>query len=1230
LFSMRSPRARQHGSGRRQPSTRKYEDDDGYSAYDSDRRTPYSEYEKSRTNGKRTVFSEYTTDADYTEEDRSSYSESDNGKRTPYSEYITEYSDETDDDRMSGTLGIARNQYCTTLNALVEGSESSSSESSYSQSTFASDFDRMCNANVNTNCMATLFNRNTDVPGTIHCGGEHSEAQQKVSLPLPLHYMDHLVPSKQEFNSALDNFAQKFDTGDEERPGFPQVYKSLFEANLSQTASDEDEERVADYVPRRKGGTERNRAQELGFAKPKRDALPKVEKEKDADILSPPSHIIIKDDFTAVSSAESFGFAPETQKTSSGAKHKKDRREGNNRHSSPRHSSPRHAVPPRPSPRHAAPHRPSPRHSSPERPSPRHSSPRHTVEKNKHEHSSTKVDAPAATRHGLDRLMRKQATSPSKSRNVGEEETPAFKGEAGVKSPLSGGKVSKNGKSNAFSFRHMDESRQDADASEQRKSNPRREGTISRINTTSQLQSKMHQQPDRRDPDGPVEEESPSFDERLVPIKASISKAKASRIENQLMMNSNPAPHPSGNKTSLMKDERNGMAGALDANAPLWRNPANSIPHVLSLKQTQTAVSELTGAADDFGETKRDSTPLETIVASPRGDGGVNVQVLSLKPTQTAVSELTGDAGDFGEIGGYSLPIDTIIGSPRGNEIPPTKKGVWKSNNATPKESAYAESSLHGSVVARRATPNKKAETLDKLEDALMGSTKSFSSDHNKSKRQGFNKAQVFAVDKSSRSDARLTMDNPGTGDIGNAKQQPESKMMMAEVEETTKPSHDIKSKPKELELDDTTLTRQVEPFEATKMTLESMEQKKPEEEFDTPSGREKGDRNVRTETIQGGATNKARSLYPESFSDYYKDLSGNNDRISEDHDGVHGDKAMQKLEGDDPTSLSALDNEISLLESQITGLEQQDQISEIHNDQMTAASHHFEPPVIESEEALMSIIGATKMSDDNTRLQSSVNPSRPSSIPPETDRKTSGNYRHFKPPLVPTEQGPMSNGGKKQNNSSSSKPLAKQIKSTDATLVTAPTVMTMDTPFTMEAPLVLSPTVKGPEERKWNRNSSMLVATAIALPSETGSSDGTEIDAPFFFVFIVGTRKYFSDMLFIIVAWLRHLSSVGFVQRQQGRVQVGLMVPPIAEDDVLHEQQLQTKSLVNSRLPCPTSEEPGIVVESFVPEMWAENESAGGKRGALLPPSASNSIWSRLFRKKEIVAATQWGTGVQ
>ncbi|KAL3932253.1 MAG: hypothetical protein SGBAC_010935, partial [Bacillariaceae sp.] len=1010
--------------------------------------------------------------ADYTEQDQSSYSESDNGKRSPYSEYITEYTDETDDDKMSATLGISRNQYCSTLNALVEGSESSSSESSYSQSTFASDFDRMCNANVNTSCMSTLFNRNIDVPGTIHCEGEHAQAQQKGSLPLPLHYMDYLVPSKQDLNSALDNFTQKFDTGDEERPGFPQVYKSLFEGNLSQTASSGDENRIVDNAPRRKG-TERNRSKELGFTKAKQEVFPKVEKDnKDPDILAPPSHIVIKDDFTAVSSAESFGFAPETQKASSGMKHSQDRREGDKSRPSPRHAAPR-----RPSPRHTVPHRPSPSHSIPERPSPRH-----TVEK-KHEHSSTKADVPATTRHGLNRLMQKQAPSTSKRRDIEKEERLVFDEQAGVKSPLSGGRVSANGKSNVFSFRHMDETRQDTNASEHLKSNKRREGAAS------------HQQLDRRDPGGLVEEESPSFDERLVPIKASVANAKASRIENQIMINSKVHPlQSSSNKTPIMNDERNGMAGEMDADAMLWGNPANYIPRDLCLKPTQTAISELTGEVDDFGETKIQSTQLEARLTNPQGNGAVNVQVLSLKPTQTAVSELTCEAGDFEETRGYSVPLDTILASPRGTEIPPTTAttvdgfkmqsreertkatksplavsemrvqsssrrnkdmtngiGVWKSNNSTPIETPKSGPSIKDHAIIRRTTPTKKAETLEKFENALTGSRKSFTAEYSMSKRQGLKKTQLFTFDEP-RFDARLAMEGPEITGIGNDDQKLESSITRVEGEETKTPSNDIMSKPRQQKLDDAVLARQAEPFDASTPTLESTEEKRMlEKDFEVPSERDKDKRNVRTDTIEGAGMNAAQSLYPESFSDYCKEFTDT--RSAEDRDYTRDDNATQNFEEDDPTSLSALDNEISLLESQITGLKQQDHISDIHNDQMTAANHHLEPKII---------------------------------------------------------------------------------------------------------------------------------------------NDATEIDGPFFFVFIVETRKFFSDILFIIVAWLRHLSSIGKVHQQQGGGRVRLMGPPIAEDDVLFEQQLQSRPLVLSRLPSPASEEPGIVVESFIPEMWTGHESIG------------------------------------
>jgi len=386
-----------------------------------------------------------------------------------------------------------------------------------------------------------------------------------------------------------------------------------------------------------------------------------------------------------------------------------------------------------------------------------------------------------------------------------------------------------------------------------------------------------------------------------------------------------------------------------------------------------------------------------------------------------------------------------------------------------------------------------------------------------------------------------------------------------------------------------------------------------------------KVERNNDTGEAAREAMNAALSLYPESFSDYCKDLSSTDNAIAAVHNARDRGNEMQNPEGDNPTSLSALENEIYLLESQITGLEQQDQSSVVQYDEVIEDSHRFGPPVLPSERA------SIEKTFDVKRLFESPVPSQElPQIAVKASRKMTSDNQHSKPPLIPSDHAAAPTEATiKLSKSLDSKPRSKsQHKSTDATLVTAPTVMTMDTPFTMETPLVLSPAAK--VQRKWDRNSSMLVATAIALPSEMITGDQVEeTTSPFFLVFIVGTQKHFSHLLFIAIAWLRHLSSMGFRQQQHDRMQVGLMVPPIVDDDVLQEQQLQIGPSVVCEMQSAASEEPGIVVESFVPEMLSGNESAGRERKKVFSTNANNSIWNKLFRKEEIEAATSWGAEV-
>ena len=89
--------------------------------------------------------------------------------------------------------------------------------------------------------------------------------------------------------------------------------------------------------------------------------------------------------------------------------------------------------------------------------------------------------------------------------------------------------------------------------------------------------------------------------------------------------------------------------------------------------------------------------------------------------------------------------------------------------------------------------------------------------------------------------------------------------------------------------------------------------------------------------------------------------------------------------------------------------------------------------------------------------------------------------------------------------------------------------------------------------------------------------------------------------------------------------MQVGLIVPPIAGDDVLEEQQVQGTQYVDS-LPQVCSEEPGVVVESFVPEMLSTSE----KRGTSFSQLKSNSVWNRLLRNSRNMDETAtWGGDV-
>jgi hypothetical protein len=134
---------------------------------------------------------------------------------------------------------------------------------------------------LDTNCMNTLFSRNVgENMGLIRCnkaeaGPSATEFQLKMTLPMPLEYMNHIVPTQSELNSAMESmkckgdksFTKKcdhFDYGrleeqvlemDEEFQvgAMPQFYKSLFESH-SEASSEEEDDSVNVYDDYRVSG----------------------------------------------------------------------------------------------------------------------------------------------------------------------------------------------------------------------------------------------------------------------------------------------------------------------------------------------------------------------------------------------------------------------------------------------------------------------------------------------------------------------------------------------------------------------------------------------------------------------------------------------------------------------------------------------------------------------------------------------------------------------------------------------------------------------------------------------------------------------------------------------------------------------------------------------------------------------------------------------------------------
>ena len=135
------------------------------------------------------------------------------------------------------------------------GSSNSDSESDFD------DFD--WDGNIDADCMNTLFSKNVAAKmGLVRCNKSGpSEVQLKMTLPLPLQYMDHLeFPTQSGLNSAIESmkckgqkdFRKHFDydgilddqvyENEVQFPGaVPEFYKSLFESPSEASSDNEDE-----------------------------------------------------------------------------------------------------------------------------------------------------------------------------------------------------------------------------------------------------------------------------------------------------------------------------------------------------------------------------------------------------------------------------------------------------------------------------------------------------------------------------------------------------------------------------------------------------------------------------------------------------------------------------------------------------------------------------------------------------------------------------------------------------------------------------------------------------------------------------------------------------------------------------------------------------------------------------------------------------------------------------
>ena len=197
-----------------------------------------------------------------------------------------------------------------------------------------------------------------------------------------------------------------------------------------------------------------------------------------------------------------------------------------------------------------------------------------------------------------------------------------------------------------------------------------------------------------------------------------------------------------------------------------------------------------------------------------------------------------------------------------------------------------------------------------------------------------------------------------------------------------------------------------------------------------------------------------------------------------------------------------------------------------------------------------------------------------------------------------------------------------------DATLVTATTAMTMETPFTLDTPLAATPTLNAMDTFDQDYQSKRLGATSVALPIKSKEESGGNNTAivSFYIVLIHETKKCLTDFLVIIVAWVRHFSTGRYRRRRtKGGMEVGLLLPSLNDSDVIQEYRMQSRPLGFYHLPSFSSNEPGMSVEIFVPDV--PTATANGRVSVddvYLPKK--RSFWLRLFSKKSVeIPTTRW-----